>query len=107
MNALGQAPDGTASGPSLCVAPNTPLGEGQGIHPGRVAWVHSPGVAAWDGETGLWMEDRWNDQRKADNMVAEALATLAGVPDAGEAWEALFRHFNSTHGNGDRGYTPG
>ena len=52
--------------PRLFVKPNEPLGEGKGIHPGRVAWIHSPGVATWDGETGLWVEERWNDQQKAD-----------------------------------------
>lgn len=39
--------------PKLFVGPNQPLGEGKGIHPGRVVWVHSPGVAKWDLETGL------------------------------------------------------
>ena len=27
--------------PKLFVGPNQPLGEGKGIHPGRVVWVHS------------------------------------------------------------------
>ena len=55
--------------PKLFVPPNEPLGEGKGLHPGRVVWVHHPGVAFWDGETGLWVEDRWNDQQKADEMI--------------------------------------
>ena len=29
--------------PRLFVGPNEPLGQGVGIHPGRVAWIHSPG----------------------------------------------------------------
>ena len=93
--------------PRLFVGPNQPMGEGRGIHPGRVAWVHSPGVASWDGKTGLWVEDRWNNQAKADRMVTEAVMQLTGEPTAKKAWRALFRHFNKTHGRGNRGYKKG
>ena len=93
--------------PRLFVAPNQPMGEGRGIHPGRVAWVHSPGVASWDGKTGLWVEDRWNNQAKADRMVVEAVMQLTGEPTAKKAWRALFRNFNKTHGRGNRGYKKG
>ena len=93
--------------PRLMLAPNTPLGKGRGIHPGRVAWIHSPGVASWDGKTGLWVENRWNNQQKADAMVREAVIQLTGQPDAPKAWDALFRHFNKTHGKGSRGYRHG
>ena len=93
--------------PRLFVGPNEPLGRGVGIHPGRVAWIHSPGVASWDGQTGLWVEDRWNDQQKADAMVREAVMQLTGERSAKKAWATLFRHFNKTHGRGSRGYEPG
>lgn len=93
--------------PKQFVAPNVPIGEGRGIHPGRVAWVHAPGVASWDGETGLWVEDRWNDQTKADAMVRAAVMTLTGRKNAGKAWKALFADFNKTHGRGSRGYRRG
>ena len=93
--------------PPLMVKPNQPLGEGKGIHPGRVAWIHAPGVASWDGHTGLWVEDRWNSQQKADLMVREALIQLTGEKNAKKAWKALFRHFNEQHGRGSRGYQKG
>ena len=93
--------------PRLMLGPNEPVGEGRGIHPGRVAWVHSPGVATWDGHTGLWVEDRWNDQQKADAMIRQAVMSVAGETTPAAAWAALFRHFNRTHGRGDRGYRPG
>ena len=93
--------------PKLFVAPNQPIGTGRGIHPGRVAWIHSPGVAKWDGRTGLWMEDRWNDQEKADMMVREAVVQLTGEPSPKKAWKALFKHFNKNHGRGNRGYKKG
>lgn len=93
--------------PKLFCEPNKPLGEGKGIHPGRVAWVHSPGVATWDGTTGLWVEDRWNDQQKADLMIAEAVKTIAGEADAAKAWKAIFMNFNKTHKRGNKGYKKG
>ena len=93
--------------PPMMAGINEPVGDGIGIHPGRVAWVHAPGVATWDGSTGLWVEERWNDQQKADRMVAEAIRTLAGETDASRAWKALFRDFNRRHGRGNKGYRPG
>lgn len=93
--------------PRLMAQPNQPMGIGRGILPGRVAWIHSPGVATWDGRDGLWMEDRWNDQQRADRMVREAIVTVTGQRDARKAWKALFRHFNQTHGRGNRGYRRG
>ena len=99
--------DFNAQHPRLFVGPNEPIGEGRGIHPGRVSWIHSPGVAQWDGRTGLWMEDRWNDQEKADAMVREAIIQLTGEPTAKRAWRALFRNFNQTYGRGNRGYKHG
>ncbi len=93
--------------PKLFVGSNEPIGEGRGIHPGRVAWIHSPGVAQWDGHTGLWVEDRWNNQAKADMMVSEAVIQLTGEPTAKKAWQALFKHFNQKHDRGHRGYKKG
>ena len=96
-----------AQHPKLMVGPNEPIGEGRGIHPGRVAWVHAPGVAEWDGKTGLWVEDRWNSQAKADVMISEGIMLLTGETTPQKAWKALFRHFNKTHGRGNRGYKKG
>ena len=93
--------------PNLFVGPNQPIGEGRGIHPGRVAWIHSPGVAVWDGRTGLWVEDRWNNQLMADAMIRQAITTLTGEDNAKKAWKALFRYFNREHGRGNRGYKRG
>ena len=93
--------------PKLFVGPNEPIGEGRGIHPARVAWIHSPGVASWDGKTGLWVDDRWNDQARADRMITEAVVQLTGEENARKAWNALFRYFNKEHGRGARGYKKG
>ena len=91
----------------LMLGENKPLGIGRGIHPGRVAWIHSPGVAKWDGHTGLWVEDRWNDQQKADAMVTEAILQITGEKSAKKGWQGLFKHFNKEHGKGNRSYKKG
>ena len=86
---------------------NSPVGVGQGIHPGRVAWVHEPEATHWDGATGAWWEDANTDQAVVDSMVSQSLRTLTGERDDALAWDALFRHFNQTHGAGDAGYQAG
>lgn len=93
--------------PRLFVEPNTPLGIAKGAVPGRVAWVHAPGVASWDGRTGLWVEERWNNQRIADSMIAETIALVGGTDNAKDGWKAMFRDFNLRHGKGKQGYKKG
>ena len=100
-------PETAPRGPKQFIAPNEPVGKGVGLHPGRVVWTHCPGVACWDMETGLWVEDRWNSQEKADRMVRESVRALAGKPTVAKSWNALFRYFNQTHGRGRRGYRAG
>ncbi len=97
----------TMAQPKLFVQPNQPLGEAKGAVPGRVAWVHAPGVATWDGETGLWVEDRWNDQGKADEMIRQTVMTVAGEKSPKAAWKTLFKSFNKTHSKGNKGYKRG
>jgi uncharacterized protein (DUF362 family) len=40
-------------------------------------------------------------------MLRRTLRLLSGATSDADAWAALFRHFNSTHGRGDAGYKPG
>ena len=89
--------------------PNQPIGQARGLFPGRVTWVHDPKVARWDGNTqsGGWFEDRFTDPALADQMLSKSLRLLTGAKADGEAWTALFRHYNRTHGRGDAGYRPG
>lgn len=93
--------------PRLFVEPNKPLGKASGDYPGRVAWVHASGVATWDGRTGLWVEDRWNNQQLADKMIAETVTALTGKSDVKEGWKAMFINFNKKSGRGKRGYKRG
>lgn len=93
--------------PRLFVGSNEPLGKAKGAVPGRVSWVHAPGVAKWDGSTGLWVEDRWNDQAVADRMIKETIRNVGGKSDVRKSWDAMFRDFNSRHGKGKKGYRKG
>ncbi len=93
--------------PRLLVGSNESIGKAIGAVPGRVAWVHAPGVAKWDGRTGLWVEDRWNDQKLAAKMIKETIAVVGGQDDAKKGWDAMFRNFNSRHEKGNKGYKKG
>ena len=88
---------------------NQPVGEAKGIFPGRVVWVHDPNVAKWDGDTegdGWWV-DKFTDPALAAQMLSDTLRLLTGGKSEKEAWAALFRHYNVTHGRGNVGYRPG
>ena len=66
---------------------NEPIGQPQGIFPGRVVWVHNPQVARWDGNetSGGWFEDRCTDPVLADQMLSQSLCRLTGASrEAGE-----------------------
>ncbi len=89
--------------------PNRPLGEGRGLHPGRVVWIHNPAAARWDGnpEHGGWFEDQWTDPVLADQMLSRALRLQTGAPSDAEAWAAIFRHHHQARGRAQSGYQPG
>jgi hypothetical protein len=86
---------------------NHPLGEGKGIYPGRVVWVRDAKAATWDGKTGFWWDDASTDARAVGRMTSTVLLELTGRKNEKQAWDALFRHFNETHGRGNSGYRRG
>ena len=79
--------------PEWTITPNQPFGEGKGIFPGRVVWIHDPAVASWDGTTGNWWDETVVSQVETDNMLKESLVTLTGDKTEKEAWAALFKYF--------------
>ena len=88
-------------------APNAPVGEGRGVHPGRVVWVHDTAATSWDGSTGFWFEDENTDPVIVDDMVSRSVRALTGSASDAGAWAALFEHFNHRRGRGETGYQPG
>ena len=85
-----------------------PIGEPQGIHPGRVVWVHDPQVTDWKGPgDGHWYDAGRTRQDRVDAMMSRAVTDLTGEATLARAWEQLFRHLNRARGKGDRGYARG
>ncbi len=99
--------------------PNQPIGTAMGIFPGRVVWV-------WDSTSTIFScsntvnnngiidpgDDEWfmlknNNPTVIDSMVSDCILKISGDTSLAEAWDALFRYYNSTHGNGNNGYQPG
>src|ERR1035437_5713169 len=68
--------------------PNTPMGVGKGIHPGRVVWAHDPKAATWDGKKGNWWDDASTDPRIVDAMLSGSLRSLTGESADKETWRA-------------------
>ena len=87
--------------------PNVPLGIARGINPGRVVWGHNPKIASWDGKTGFWWEDRFNNQEETDKLFSQTLTSLTGIKNEKKSWVALFRFFNKSKRNIDAGYKSG
>lgn len=96
-----------ASAPEVWYKPNIPLGTARGNFPGRVAWGHNPAVASWDGTTGYWWDDKFNNQKENDQLFSQTILALTGKNNEKDAWDVLFRYFNKTKRNADKGYQPG
>ncbi len=86
---------------------NNPIGIAQGIHPGRVVWVHEPNATSWDGSSYYWWDNTNTDQTVVDSMTSEAIQALTAEPNDSMSWDALFRHFNQQKGKGNNGYQAG
>ncbi len=85
-----------------------PIGEGKGVHPGRVVWVHDPDATDWKGPgDGHWWEANHTSQKRVNEMMSRAIRELAGEATEVSAWDKLFRSFNKTRGKGEVGYQPG
>jgi hypothetical protein len=77
---------------------NLPIGQAQGLRPGRVTWVHDPNVTDWSGPgTG----QRWYDhvdQSVVNEMVSLGLRSYSGENSDAAAWDAIFTHYNGGSG---------
>jgi hypothetical protein len=99
-----------ASTVSKLEPPNSPMGIGKGIFPGRVVWVHNPDATnenATNTSGDYWWDDKNTDQEVVNSMLAAGVQGLTGTKDNQTAWDSIFHYFNRTHGNGNAGYTAG
>lgn len=86
---------------------NQPVGTAKGIYPGRVTWVRDVLATPWDGKTGNWWDPGNINEDILSSMYSKSLQGLAGTTSDKQAWDKLFRHFNKTHGRGNRGWMSG
>ncbi|MBN2507986.1 MAG: DUF362 domain-containing protein [Verrucomicrobia bacterium] len=93
---------------AAATTPAPPIGQAQGIHPGRVVWTHDPELTGWTGPgDGHWWEGDRVKRNRMDAMLTRALGEVTGQARAADAWSALFRHRNRARGKGDTGYKAG
>jgi hypothetical protein len=85
-----------------------PMGQGRGIHPGRVVWVHDPDATDWKGpgQGHLWQNEH-TSQAVCDEMMSKALRGLTDAASDAAAWDAVFRYHNKARAKGSIPYRPG
>lgn len=86
--------------------PNQPIGQGRGVFPGRVSWVHDPAATSFNLSGNFW-DDAYNDQISIDAMVSLAIRNVSGKTEDAAAWDAIFKNFNQRKGKGNIGYQSG
>ena len=94
------------------VESNQPIGVAQGLFPGRVVWAHDENATNENyipkkGSSDFWYSDLNVDETVVKEMLASSILKYTGKENMAEAWDAIFRSFNSFHGRGDVGYTAG
>ena len=89
---------------------HNPMGVGKGVFPGRVVWEWNPEATNEDCENTIsdayFMEDN-NNQDTINTMADNAIKKLAGKNTVNDAWDAIFKSFNSEKTGTASGYTNG
>ncbi len=90
--------------------PNSPMGEGIGVNPGRVVW-------AWDPEatnekcpntiTDAFFMAKNNNQDVINAMFDSSVKNLAGADQIKDAWDKLFKDFNQRKSGTAESYQEG
>lgn len=89
---------------------NQPIGIAKGIFPGRVVWTYDTDATnenCTNTAGDYWYMNINNDQAVVSDMLSSGIQHLTGTSTDGDAWEAMFRYYNNTHGRDDVGYTSG
>lgn len=99
--------------------PNEPMGEAQGIFPGRVVWNWNPDATNencdntsnysgyMDAGDNAWFQEQNNNPPIIDSMLTKSLLLLTGEYQIENAWDQIFKFYNNKNGNGNVGYTDG
>jgi len=83
--------------------PNQPMGEPQGMQPGRVVWTWNPDDTEKE-LNGYWWKPQNNDQTVIETMMATGINTLANGESLSESWNELFTYVNVKNNRGSTGY---
>jgi hypothetical protein len=91
-------------------APNSPVGEGNGIFPGRVAWSYN--AAATDETCTNSITDAYfmasnTNQNIINSMANQTIKSIGGENTVSEAWDAIFKNFNEKKTGSGTGYAAG
>lgn len=91
---------------------NEPIGTAIGLFPGRVVWVQdvratNENYVPLRNSNDFWYLDNNVDEEIVKEMLSNALMKYADKDNPVDAWDAIFRAFNNSHGRGDVGYKPG
>jgi hypothetical protein len=91
--------------------PNEPMGEANGIFPGRVVWAWNPDATnenciPTNYGDGWWMGKN-NNQTIVDQMVHDAILKLTGESTVASAWDTLFRFHNEKKHGTNNSYSAG
>lgn len=88
---------------------NQPIGLAKGIYPGRVVWVYDPNATDWDGYESVepWYAPNHTDMQVVELMMSQAFRSIAGQCSEEQAWDAIFKYYNQSHGKGNVGYQSG
>ena len=106
--------------------PNTPIGEGWGVFPGRVAWIHNPDATneycdnvvktkgGWgqpqvmdEENTDAFFQAKNNNQEVINEMADKSIKAIGGQQTVKDSWDAIFHSFNNKRKSVDEGYTEG
>lgn len=86
---------------------NNPMGEGQGVYPGRVIWAWNPDAtnAACDNKPGnAFWDYKNNDTLIIRGMAEESVLELTGTTTLKTAWDEIFTNHNVKKNRGNRSY---
>ncbi|MBS3777756.1 MAG: DUF362 domain-containing protein [Candidatus Thermoplasmatota archaeon] len=86
--------------------PNQPVGEPQGLSPGRVVWTWNPDATEKELD-GYWWNPQNNDQAVINDMMAEGIKNLANTESISEAWNELFSYVNEKNNQENQEYQSG
>jgi hypothetical protein len=90
---------------------NLPIGTAKGIFPGRVVWIFNPDATNVSctntSKATAYFQDVNCNQAVVDQMTSKSLKDLTGKDSEAEAWDVIFKYFNTNHGKGDVGYVAG